>query len=689
MELITQYSAWYILLCLTLGVAYASIFYWRNLKVAELSSSLKVVLFCFRAIVVSIISFLLLSPFVKSVSSNVEKPIMVVAIDNSSSIPKSDNALLREKIDELKTSFANKYELNFCTFGDKVLQNDSLNFSAKTTNFSVLFEDIETRYANKNVGGVVVMSDGMYNSGQNPAYIKKMAHVPFFSVLLGDTSSYKDVFVKELFFNNLTYLGNNFPLEVVVGSNDCKNESTVISVSIDGEQKKSDELRITKSLLNYKTLLRAEKTGMHKITVNIKTLKGEKIINNNVREVYVEVLDGRQKILILGQGPHPDLGAIKSAIESNDNYQVDLSFFNDFKGNLEQYNVLMMHQLPADVTLGEKLLAKAYAKKMGVCVVLGTQTKYVSLGRYNLGIQWANLSSARSFNDVYPLVNKDFPLFSVDESTKEFLSDVPPLKVPFTQFSIPGDAYVFAQQMVGKVETDLPLISFYSVEESKVCLVAGEGIWRWKMHDFMKNENDQHFKEILQKMVQYISIKEDKSNFRINHKKKFLENEEVLLDAELYNDSYELFNKSEVSFKLSNEKGKVFNYLFEPINDRYHLNAGFLVPGTYSYVAKTTVGSKQLEKKGKFVVEEMNLEGISTKADVFVMKQLASSTGGDFYFVNETSKMINTILAREDIKPVEHSSVELKELIHQKWLFFLIIVLLSVEWVVRKRYGLN
>ena len=97
---------------------------------------------------------------------------------------------------------------------------------------------------------------------------------------------------------------------------------------------------------------------------------------------------------------------------------------------------------------------------MGVCVVLGTQTKYVSLGRYNLGIQWANLSSARSFNDVYPLVNKDFSLFSVDESTKEFLSDVPPLKVPFTQFSVPGDAYVFAHQTVGKVETDLPLISF-------------------------------------------------------------------------------------------------------------------------------------------------------------------------------------------------------------------------------------
>ncbi|MFZ9848882.1 MAG: hypothetical protein ACO3EE_12150 [Flavobacteriales bacterium] len=85
----------------------------------------------------------------------------------------------------------------------------------------------------------------------------------------------------------------------------------------------------------------------------------------------------------------------------------------------------------------------------------------------------------------------------------------------------------------------------------------------------------------------------------------------------------------------------------------------------------------------------MNLEGATSKADVFVMKQLASSTGGNFYFLNESEKLIKDVLGREDIKPVEHSSVEMKELIHNKWLFFLIVVLLSAEWVVRKRYGLS
>ncbi len=612
-----------------------------------------------------------------------------MAIDNSASLGGQDKKVLHSKLDELKSSFADKYDLNFCAFGDEVQQTDSFNFKDKTTNFSKLFEDVETRYSNKNVGGIVVMSDGIYNSGQNPAFIKKMANVPVFSILMGDTSSYKDVYIKELFFNNLTYLGNNFPVEIVVGSNEVKNESTLISLSIDGELKKSEALNINKSLLTFKTMLRAEKTGMHKITVNVKALKGERVVANNTREVYVEVLDGRQKVLLLAQGPHPDLGAIKSAISSNDNYSVDLSFYNDFKGNIEQYNVVVFHQLPEDVVQGEKLLNKAYAKKMGVCVVLGTQTKYVSLARYNLGIQWANLSSVRSFNDVYPIANKDFIAFNIDETTREFLADVPPLKVPFTQFSVPGDAHVLMQQMVGKVETDLPLISFYNVEESKVCLIAGEGIWRWKLHDFMKNENDNHFKEILQKTVQYISVKEDKSNFRINHKKKFLENEDVVFDAELYNDSYELFNKSEVSMKLTNEKGKVFNFLFEPTNERYHLNCGFLAPGSYLYHAQTTMGSKKIEKKGKFVVEEMNLEGISSKSDMFVMKQLASSTGGAFYFFNENNKWVSNILNREDIKPLEHSAVELKELIHQKWLFFCIILLLTVEWVVRKRYGLN
>jgi len=688
LEIITQYSAWFIILCLLLGVIYASVFYHRNSKITELPFSLKVVLFFFRAFVVSLISFLLLSPFIKSVSTTIEKPILIIAADNSESVAR-DGKVLQQKVSGLKTAFSNNYEVKVCAFGDKVQEKDSLNFKDKITNFSALFEDVETRYSNKNVGGVIVLSDGMYNSGQNPAYIKKLQNVPVFTLLAGDTSVYKDLYIKELFFNNLTYLGNSFPMELVVASDECINEKTTLSVAVDGETKYTQELFIDKNLLNHKFSLRAEKVGMHKIILSLKVLKGEKVLVNNTREVYVEVLDGRQKILLLGQAPHPDLGAIKSAISANSNYDVTLDFFKDFKGNVDQFNVLILHQLPTDISLADQLLKKAISKKMGLFLVLGTQTNYQSLSKLNTGIQWENSRVARGFNDVYPLLNKEFALFSLDENTKDFFQDVPPLKVPFAQFSVPGDAQSLAYQQVGKVETDLALFSFYTIEESKVCLVSGEGIWRWRMNDFMKNESDVHFNELIQKTIQYISVKEDKSNFKINHKKRFLENEEIILDGEVYNDSYELFNKNPLNIKIINEKGKSFDFQFEALNNRYRLNAGYLSSGSYTYVAQTSVGTKKLEKRGKFVVEQMNLEAVSNKADVYTMKQLAIESNGKFYFINESDKLIKEVNEREDIKPVEHSSVDLKELIHQKWLFFLIVIFLSVEWLLRKRYGLS
>ena len=37
---------------------------------------------------------------------------------------------------------------------------------------------------------------------------------------------------------------------------------------------------------------------------------------NNVKDVFVDIIDGRQKILLLANAPHPDLGAIKNAIET-------------------------------------------------------------------------------------------------------------------------------------------------------------------------------------------------------------------------------------------------------------------------------------------------------------------------------------------------------------------------------------
>ncbi|MFM7022649.1 MAG: hypothetical protein ACKOXB_06685 [Flavobacteriales bacterium] len=690
-EIVTQYPAWYFIFCALLGLLYAFIAYFRHRKNTEIARWLIIALFSFRTITVSLLAFLLLVPFIKAVNTSLEKPVLIIAADNSKSIVAGGQkaADANAHFQEIKEQLGEDFEVRVHSFGEKVGEKDTLDFSERSTDFSLLFDELEARYSNKNIGALVVLSDGIYNSGQNPVYSNQLKHVPVYSLLLGDTTLRKDLFIKELYFNNVTYLGNEFPVEMLIDCKACGNEKTVLTVAMDGVVKKEEEIVLSKLPHTHKFMLKAEKTGMHKLSVKLKALSGEKVLVNNSREVYVEVLDGRQKILLLSKSSHPDVGAIKTVVEANENYKVDVAQYDNFKGNIEQYNMVVLHQLPDDAAQTEQLIKKITKSKIGLLLVLGTQMKYQQLARNSVGMRWQNPGSVRSFNDAYPQLEKNFSLFTLSEGTKDFLRDVPPLKVPFAQFSVPGSSEILATQKIGAVSSALPLMAFYTFEDSKICLVAGEGFWRWKLTDYLKSQSETHFEELFQKTVQYLSLKSDKSNFRINHKKKFSENEEVLLDAELYNDSYELINEPEIKVKLVNVAGKDFSYAFDKTADKYRLNLGFLSPGNYHYQAKTTVGTKQYSKQGAFVVEELKLEDITTRADIALMKQLAEERGGKMFFPSQQDALIKAIRERQDIKPLEHSSVDMKELIHQKWIFFLIAGLLSVEWLMRKRNGLS
>ena len=692
-EVVTQYPAWYFIFCAALGLLYAGIAYYRQRKNSEINRAVLISLFSFRCITVTILSFLLLLPFIKNIDTHIEKPVLIIAADNSHSIlaAGSDNAKqLKNKIQALRNALAEDFEVRVHSFGDKVQEGDSFDFSDKSTNFSQLFEDLESRYANKNIGALMLLSDGIYNIGQNPIYANTLQHVPLYTVVVGDTALRKDLLIKDLYFNNITYLGNEFPIEITIDAFACKNEKTTLSLSLDGIVKQEIELTLNKVPLTQKLMLKADKSGMRKIGVRVKAVSGEKVLVNNFREAYLEVLDGRQQILLLSKSSHPDIGAIKTVVEANKNYKVDVQFYDTFKGNLSSYNMVVLHELPDEIAATDRLLKSVDQQKIGVLLILGTQLKYQQLGHINLGIHWQNIGAGvKSFNDAYPVFQKNFSLFNLTEGTQNFLKDVAPLKVPFTYFKLPGDAENLALQKIGSVATETPLLSFFNLGQSKIALIAGEGIWRWKLSDYLKNQSEEHFEELIQKTIQYLSLKSDQSNFRIKHAKKFTENDDVILDAELYNDSYELNNSVDVKLSISNSSEKVFKYIFDKSGEKYHINLGALAPGNYHYEASTVLGKKAYTKKGAFVVEELKLEEISTRADVALMSKLALENGGKVFYLSQIDALAKVIKERNDIKPIEHATVELKELIHQKWIFFLLVLFLSAEWFFRKRSGLS
>ena len=78
-------------------------------------------------------------------------------------------------------------------------------------------------------------------------------------------------------------------------------------------------------------------------------IAGELSLANNSQDIFIEVIDGRQKVLIVGSAPHPDMSAFKQAIEANDNYEVEIKLTSNFSvQDIADYNLLISPEPPYD-----------------------------------------------------------------------------------------------------------------------------------------------------------------------------------------------------------------------------------------------------------------------------------------------------------------------------------------------------
>lgn len=693
MNLIFTYPAWFILLCILCGAIYAGLLYYRDKKLNELSKRLIQVLAIIRFVAVFLIAFLLLEPLFESTKSTSEKPIIVFAQDNSESIlfNKDSSYIKKEYVSQLlnlKQELSDKYEVAFYHFGSDLIQNDSISFTEKETDISTTIKQLNDRYYNRNLGAIVLGTDGIYNKGTSPLYpARTLKNIPVYTISLGDTTPVKDVYVEQAIHNRLAYRGNDFPVEVIVKATDFPGNKTIVKIEKGGTTLTQKEVtfKSKEAIEIIPFQLEAKNIGLQKYTVTAIPLDGEYTTQNNIKNFYIDVLESKQKVLILGNSPHPDIGVIKRAIETNKNYEATVKFINDFDGKVEEYSLAILHNLPSNTNYADPIIKKLENKKTSILFVLGSQTFYRRLNDLNKGL---SINYANNFSDAQGVINTNFTAFKYSDHLQQNISKFPPVKVPFSQsYKLSNSAQVFAYQKIGLTKTDYPLIVFNNQEGLKTGFLIGEGFFRWKYFDYLENENNKAFNELITQMVQYLAAKEDKSFFRVYSENDFKENQPVFIEAEVYNKSYELDNTPEVSITIKNEEGKEFIYNFSKTSNRYELKAGILQPGNYTYIAKTTIDSKPYKETGEFSVTELRVEQTNLVANHNMLYNISDLTGGNMYSPRELSKLKEDLLNRDDLVNIIYTKKEVDDFINLKYLFFIILILLGLEWFLRKRNG--
>jgi len=689
------YSDWALLLCPLLGAAYAIAFYYKDKKTSGLTPFLRWLAAGLRFILVTLLVFLFLAPLIRSRKNTVEKPIIVIAQDNSASIVAGkDSGFYKHDLpkawDKVISDLSSNYDVRVMSFGEAPGDSMNYRYDEKETDISSLFQELTQRYYGKNLGAIVLSSDGIYNKGYNPIYTARQFNCSIFTVALGDTTVKMDAAVTKVDNNPTAFLGNTFPLQITIDATKLQGKSSNLTVT---EIQDGKEATLFTKPLSFNSpsfhqsipvQLNATSPGLKHYIVKLATVAGEENIVNNRKDVYIRVLDQKQKVLILSN-PHPDVAAIAECINSSDGFEAQSFTPEKFTGEINKYSLVILNQLPSLAKEIPQLIKSMNGLGIPIMYILGSETDIQAFNKLNTGFKIYSQGSNSS--DAEPATAKDFSLFTLNDDSRSYFSQLPVLSSPFGNYATSPSLNVLCYQKIQNVITNYPLIAFNQSGSEKTCVIAGEGLFRWRLKDYADHKNNHFFNELINKMVQYLAVKDDKSFFRLHAPNSFKEDEPVEMDADLYNPSYQLVNDPEVTIIITNSNGKNFSYAFTRTSNSYHLNAGQLQAGSYTYAAQVKQGTQVYTAKGEFTVTPVQVEATNTVADHQLLYQLAKEHGGKMLFPNEISELKKLIDSKEDIKPVIYTHTSYAPLIDLKWVFFLLLLLLTAEWFIRKWSG--
>lgn len=691
MNLTTEYTSWYLILCAALAGLYTFLLYYRNSQVSELSIGKIRLLSVLRFVSVFSIAALLLNPFFQKNTTTTQPAKIVVALDISSSIVNNEDSTFYkndflQQWSNLKESLTENFEVEELYFGDEVLEsNPGNNYFQKRTNYTQLFREIEARYASENLGALIIATDGLYNSGGNPLYYNFKHNFNIHTIGLGDTLQYSDLSITELRSNKIAYLGNKFPLEVNIKADLLDGEEIELKLIHKGKLIDQTTTNVSGDRFGFshRFIITADEQGTQNYRVVASTRVKEFNEVNNVQYHSIEIIDNRDKILILASNPHPDVSAIRSALELKESYEVDVVLAREFTADINAYNLVIAHGF-GDGLYQDKW-SNLWNSKVPIWAVVKGNVNVQNINQLAPGFQLDG-GNARA-NSVSGLLNSSFNNFKVSPELNQLLSKVPPVNSPFAEIAGAQESGVLMYQKLGAVETSFPLFYFDDARPAKTAWFFADGIWRWKLYDYKENQNHNQFNQLIWKTAQYLALKEDKSRFRVRNKKRVYEVDDIKFEAEYYDKSYEQKLDQEILLRVKNNVEDEFNYAFKASNIGYGLNLGKLSAGEYTYVASISDGLESFSRRGSFTVLPVDIEFISTVANFNVLKDISSATNGKFFPVGDINKVRDEFEDKSKYPNLTYTYTTKEGILHQKWIFGLILLLLSLEWFLRKRFG--
>lgn len=671
-----------ILYIILAGILALSIALFQYIYKSKSRSKTILLLTFLRFVTLFSVLLLLINPKFDKLTYYNEKPNLVVVLDNSESVSYLGHGeKARQLVESLQSndSLKQRFNLEFYAFGKDLNTLDSISFKEKQSNIAKVFKKLSEVNSNM-VSPTILITDGNQTYGNDYQFMGKNYKQPVFPIILGDTTKFSDLKIEQLNVNKYVYLKNKFPIEIIAVYTGKASITTQLKITIANTLVHSQNLAFdsskTSEVINVN--LPANKVGVSSYKAELVPLANEKNTINNVKNFAVEVIDQKTNVAIVSDMLHPDLGAFKKSIESNEQRSASILTPEEYLSKINDFQLVILYQPNNTFRV---VFQEIQRLKLNSLVILGTKTDWQFINSVQNDFKQ---EVTRQLEYFQPSLNQNYANFIIEDLN---FSDFPPLQAEFgkTTYNVPLSTILF--KTVNGIQIDEPLLATFEVNDLRGAILNGEDIWKWRAQSFMEENTFTAFDNFMGKLVQYLSSNQVKSRLNLNYESFYNGNDDIKFTAQYFNKNYEFDANASLNIVLTNSDTKISTTLpFVLKNTNYQVDLSGLEPGDYNF--SVSVVNENISKSGSLKILDYNVEQQFLNADVTRLQQLATNSEGKSYFIDTIEGFPHDLLKDNRFTTIQKSNKNVVPLIDWKILLVIIASCLAFEWFIRKYNGL-
>lgn len=673
-----------------------------------------------RTIGIGLLLLLILEPILSYVGIRVEQPSVVIAVDESASmrLPGLDSMRSHEVasvVSMLREAFGND-RAGWIGFADSTypllfpLQGDTLRSDRVATRLDLPFERVGDSLRHGNVRAVVLLTDGRPTAGSSPLYVAEEVGLPVYVVGFGDSSNPRDLSVQSILTNDITYVGNEIPVEVRVRSSGATNVASTVTLRANGAivAKRTVSLPAGDNEEIVSFTYRATQEGIVRLRADVGFVAGELTEKNNARSTFVKVRPDKRKYLLIAGGPGADVAfirrhlerdravTVKTLIGRGDGTFIEGGATASVFGGVE---AVILVDFPTATTSDAdlRLIRDALGTRdVPLLFVAGNRLDPgklkvlesllpVTVGSPRSGEMeiTAHLEGPGRLSPVTAVPNIDR------------WDDLPPIYRSETVFAPRPEATSLVTGGIAGTSVREPLIVARSLGRNRTVAVLGYGIFRWELlAGGIKAPGPDSVPSVLDGFVsnslRWLAAADNDRRLRVlAEKPAYGTDETIRIVAQAYDESYDPLSDARVSASVEGPNGKETVTLAPLGSGRYLATLGRRAPGEYSVLGTASVGGQVIGRDASaFSVGDLGPEFAEPAMNVELLRALAARTGGVFKTSREAASIVADIERNAGFEPRSIEESHDTPLWHVPWILAAALAAFALEWFIRKRSGL-